>query len=347
MWSAKPDTPEQKDGRSRMMLIGFIALIAIALVAGFVLSQGFGNKPFQTGTSPAVSQSAPQPAAPQPATPLHATPQNDDLAPHAPVSMPVPQQPAKQTVVPPLQQKTVKAAPIHTVPAQQTQAAPKQQPNQLNVVVPQPNTGLDRLTALANGGNVKAETVIGLKYLNGDGTAINEAQAAKWLERAAESGEPIAQYRLGTLYEHGKGVAADPAKATHWYQSAAMQGNRKAMHNLAVAYAEGTGTKKDLAEAARWFSKAASLGLTDSQFNLAVLYERGQGVPQSLLDAYKWYAIAAAGGDTESKSRLDALSTQISTDDRAAAQHASDTFRTQPLDPHANTTPQQNDLVQK
>ena len=100
-----------------------------------------------------------------------------------------------------------------------------------------------------------------------------------------------------------------------------MQGNRKAMHNLAVALAEGTGTKKDMNEAARWFSKAASLGLADSEFNLAVLYERGLGVPQSLLDAYKWYAIAAAQGDNESKSRIEALATQLSADDRAAAQH--------------------------
>ncbi len=123
-----------------------------------------------------------------------------------------------------------------------------------------------------------------------------------------------------------------------------MQGNRKAMHNLAVAYAEGVGTKKDVAEAARWFSKAASLGLTDSQFNLAVLYERGQGVPQSLLDAYKWYAIAAVGGDTESKARIEALATQLSADDRAAAQHAADTFKAASVDPRANATPQQSDL---
>ncbi len=46
---------------------------------------------------------------------------------------------------------------------------------------------LDRLTALANGGNAKAETIVGLKYLSGDGVAANDAQAAKWLERAANA----------------------------------------------------------------------------------------------------------------------------------------------------------------
>jgi localization factor PodJL len=69
-------------------------------------------------------------------------------------------------------------------------------------------------------------------------------------------------------------------------------------------------------------------------------------VPQSLLDAYKWYAIAAAQGDSESKARIEALATQLSADDRAAAQHAADTFKPAAADPRANVPPQQNDLPQ-
>jgi localization factor PodJL len=117
------------------------------------------------------------------------------------------------------------------------------------------------------------------------------------------------------------------------------------MHNLAVAYASGSGVAKNMAEAARWFSKAAALGLSDSQFNLAVLYERGLGVPQSLLDAFKWYAIAAATGDVESKARIDALGTQLSADDRAAAQHSAAAFHAQPLDVRANVAPLMSDVT--
>ena len=75
-----------------------------------------------------------------------------------------------------------------------------------------------------------------------------------------------------------------------------------------------------------------------------MLYERGLGVPQSLLDAYKWYAIAAAEGDAESKSRIDALSTQLSADDRAAAQRSADQFKPQALDAAANVPPQLSEL---
>jgi localization factor PodJL len=204
---------------------------------------------------------------------------------------------------------------------------------------------LDRLTALANLGNAKAETIVGLRYLDGEGIPPNDGEAAKWLARAAEHGEAVAQYRLGTLYEHGRGVPADPAKAIHWYQAAAQAGNRKAMHNLAVAYAQGTGVSKDFFEAARWFSKAAALGLADSQFNLAVLYERGLGVPQSLIDAYKWYAIAAAQGDAESKARIDAIATQLKADERVAAQRSADQFRPTQLNAPANVPPQLNDIA--
>lgn len=327
--AAKAENPEANSGRTRIVLIAFAVLVAIALIAGIVLSRGFsGPSAHPSGLSAAFP--AKQQSVPQAATPLHAlSPQADDNTETAPATSNTDGQPA------PLPQQNVVPAPIHSVPS----AALK--PVQTASI-----PALDRLTALANRGNAKAELVVGLKYLNGDGVAVNEAQAAKWLERSAESGEPVAQYRLGTLYEHGKGVAADPVKATHWYQAAAMQGNRKAMHNLAVAFAEGTGVKKDYAEAARWFSKAASMGLADSQFNLAVLYERGQGVPQSLLDAYKWYAVAAANGDIESKSRIEALATQLSADDRAAAQHAADTFRATSTDPHSNVAPQQSDLPQ-
>jgi localization factor PodJL len=332
--------PAEGKGRSRFALIGLVALIAIALIAGIVLSQGLlgGSSGHGSGIGAMFPAKQPPAPAPQAGTPLHAlAPTADDTG--APAATTTAQ--TRPQVLPPLPQKTVTAPQTHAVPAPtppaQQSTAPQAQPQQ-QAAVP----ALDKLTQLANGGNAKAETIVGLKYLS---APVNEAEAAKWLERAAESGEPVAQYRLGALYQYGKGVGVDPAKATHWFQAAAMQGNVKAMHNLAVALAEGTGIKKNPAEAARWFSKAASMGLGDSQFNLAVLYERGEGVPQSLLDAFKWYAIAAAGGDGESKARVGALATQLSQDDRLAAQHAADTFKPAPSDPRANTAPQMGELI--
>jgi localization factor PodJL len=348
-WGAATATADPAiTSRKTYIWIGVIALLAIfAIAAGAILSQRI------TGTSTRTVSGLFVPSERHPAETVPTRPADDILPPASATALPPAQtatppavKPAMQAIVPTVTKPfaaphDVKPAPVRALPGAMAPAAPTTaKPQQQAALTP-----LDKLTQLANAGNAKAELVVGLKYLDGDGVVVNEADAAKWLERAAEQGMAVAQYRLGTMYERGRGVPTDAAKAVHWYQLAAQAGNRKAMHNLAVAYASGTGTAKNLAEAARWFSKAAALGLADSEFNLAVLYERGLGVPQSLLDAYKWYAIAAANGDAESKSRIDALATQLSADDRAAAQHAADSFHAQPLDARSNVAPSMSDVA--
>jgi localization factor PodJL len=336
-WGSPAATAEGAEPqRSRLTVPLIVAIvIVLALFAGVVLSQRLkaGHQ-----AVPAAPQAARNNAPFTPAPLVMPSPASPGIKlPFLGSARPAP---APQPVLPPL--PTAKApAPA---PAQgSTQAGAPQ------LFAPAPKGGpvptLDRVTQLANSGNPIAETILGLKELDGDGVPANPADAAKWLERAAQQGQAVAQYRLGSVYERGQGVPANPATAVHWYQLAANQGNRKAMHNLAVAFASGAAGKKDMAEAARWFAKAADLGLADSQFNLAVLYERGDGVPQSLLDAYKWYAIATSQGDAESKSRLSVLATQLSDDDRNAAQKSATTFHAATLNHAANMPPEMADLV--
>src|SRR5262249_29737748 len=99
-------------------------------------------------------------------------------------------------------------------------------------------TPLDRLLSSAKAGNPKAQLLLGLRYLDGDGVAASDSEAVRWLRKSAEQGDAVGQYRLGTMYERGRGVSLDTAQAKYWYEQAARHGNRKAMHNLAVAYAE-------------------------------------------------------------------------------------------------------------
>ena len=198
-------------------------------------------------------------------------------------------------------------------------------------------TPLDKLSALARAGNPRAELLIGLRYLKGEGVSIDKREAAKWILKASAAHDPMAQYWTAELFRHGDGVAPDASEALRWYEAAAGQGNRQAMHNLGVAYAEGLGTQKDYGESARWFAKAAALGLTNSQFNLAVLYERGEGVKQDIAQAYKWYAIAAASGDAESKTRIDAIASQMPESKLVAAKAQAAAFKPATLDQDANT----------
>ncbi len=305
-WGTKQgEAPSMEDApRSRIWLIGGIALVAIlAIVAGVLMSQRFASQKSGAASVPGKVQTAPVAAKVEPVAKMAA---------------------AVTTVTP----APPGATPEIAKPAVQ------------QVLAASPKPVADRLSLLADGGNAKAQLLLGLKYLDGEGVKADEARAATYLQRAAEQGEPVAQYRLGTMFERGQGLVSDQPKAVQWYDAAARQGNRKAMHNLAVAHAEGTGTAKNFAEAARWFARAAALGLADSQFNLAVLHERGLGVPQSLNEAYKWYAIAAVQGDTESKARVDALATQLSPEARNSAQAAADGFKPDALNRTANIPPE-------
>jgi localization factor PodJL len=321
--------PQAKSGNAtRFLLIGGIALIVlVAMVAGVMLSHGVGSGTHTPVNLPPIFQARPTPA---PAvTPSDRTP-TQSYSPPADDESTAPSNTGAAQTAPSSPKITKPVAPAAQTPKPQAQQATAPQPAA---------TPLQRLAALANSGNPKAELLLGLTYLDGQGTPVNEAEAARWLERAASQGEALAQYRLGTLYERGRGVPSDIGKATVFFGAAAKLGNLKAMYNLAVAYAEGNGVKKDPAQAAQWFTRAANLGLSDSQFNLAVCYERGMGVTQSLTDAYKWYAIAAAQGDTESKSRIDALATQLSDDDKAAASRAAAAFKPQAAPRGANNPP--------
>ena len=217
----------------------------------------------------------------------------------------------------------------HGVSAAHSHPAPAPKP--VSALAP-----LDELSALAGRGNVEAELLVGLKYLE---TAGDEKSAARWLARAADSGNAVALNALGALYQQGRGVKADLAMAARLYQAAAAKGNRHAMSNLAVLYAGSDARMKDLPEAARWFERSANLGYLDAQFNLAVLYERGDGVAQSLIDAYKWYAIAAAAGDGVAKARAGAIATQLEPEELAAAEKAAAEFHAQTPDPAANSVP--------
>jgi len=326
-WAAKRDTDatdtEKKPGLTRYALIIGLALIVIAAaLAGTWLSHSFGGHP---ATSASIN--SPMQPGVQPSTQTFQT---------------VPQTTPAYTPTPP----AIEQKPIN-VPAKQIKTVPDGASPKTAAKPPAAQQSpIEKLTALATGGNATAQTVLGFDYLDGsNGVAVNEAQSARWLERAANQGSAIAAYRLGTLYERGHGVPTDATKAMQWYTVAAKLGNRKAMHNLAVAFAEGTGVPKNMTFAVQWFTRAAELGLSDSQFNLAVLYERGMGVPQSLAEAYKWYAIAAAQGDAESKARVDALATQLAPADKTAAQHAADTFQPKPLDKAANNPPASADLI--
>ena len=84
--------------------------------------------------------------------------------------------------------------------------------------------------------------------------------ALRLLRPLAEQGDPRAETTLGVMYDEGHGVPQDDAGALIWYRLAAEQGYAQAQFNLGVMYAKGEADDghQDNVSAHMWFNLAAS-----------------------------------------------------------------------------------------
>lgn len=73
-----------------------------------------------------------------------------------------------------------------------------------------------RIVPLAESGQHKAEELLGIMYLNGQGVEKNAERALPWLNKAAEANQPLAQHHLGVIYYLGEAVSADTVRALMW-----------------------------------------------------------------------------------------------------------------------------------
>ena len=158
---------------------------------------------------------------------------------------------------------------------------------------------VDQLRQMAEQGNARAQTELGLRYTAGRGVARDDAEAVRWFRQAAEQGNADGQFSLGVMYENGRGVARDAAEAVRWFRQAAEQEDADGQFNLGFMCENGRGVTRDDAEAVRWFRQAAEQGDSDGQFNLGVMYENGRGVARDDAEAVRWFRQAAEQGDSD------------------------------------------------
>ena len=72
------------------------------------------------------------------------------------------------------------------------------------------STEVQDLTAKADQGIAGAELLLGLRYADGEGVEANDAEAAKWLGRAAQKGNALARIPAGHALREG---ARRPARS--------------------------------------------------------------------------------------------------------------------------------------
>lgn len=145
----------------------------------------------------------------------------------------------------------------------------------------------------------------------------------------ADQGDARAQTALGLRLLRCEGVTRDASQAAEWFRKAAGQGHSDAQLYIGTMYLQGAGVPKDRIEAAMWFREAAGQGNTAAQYNLGVMYERGEGVPQNYVAAHMWYNLAASqglgdlspiGNEVHAAENRDSLAQRMTAEELAEAQ---------------------------
>jgi TPR repeat protein len=117
------------------------------------------------------------------------------------------------------------------------------------------------------------------------------------LRQKAESGNVAAESILGICYLDGVEMQVDYALALRFLSAAAAKGASRAMVGLARMHAEGLGIPKDLAQSLRLYRAAAERGEFVAQIELGRIFSRGLGTAVAPEEAFRWYSAAAVQED--------------------------------------------------
>ena len=155
-------------------------------------------------------------------------------------------------------------------------------------------TALQLSRPLADQGDARAQSTLGLIYYGGRGVPRNDNEAVRWFRHAADLGDATGNLYLGVMCETGQGARQDYTEACRWFHEAARQGSASAQFSLGVLHERGYGVAQDYAEAAKWYRLAAGLGDAQAQYNLGLAYAKGEGVARHYVSAHMWFNLAAA-----------------------------------------------------
>jgi TPR repeat protein len=122
---------------------------------------------------------------------------------------------------------------------------------------------------LAEKGDADAAFNLGQAYRLGKGVPVDLGQAQGWLERAARKGHLDAEATLGLLlFQNGNRVSA-----MRWLNAAAEAGEPRAMLLVGTALFNGDGVPQDPVKAYAYVSRAAAQGLAPAKATLADMDE--------------------------------------------------------------------------
>ena len=114
--------------------------------------------------------------------------------------------------------------------------------------------------------------------------------------KAAEGGDARAQYLLGMAYAEGSGVRQENAEAFRWFMKAAELGLAEAQSRVAAMHSMGAGCPQSSERAAAWWCKAAEQGEPTAVCCYGLALCRGDGVAQDVQRGFSLLRQAAKAG---------------------------------------------------
>lgn len=182
---------------------------------------------------------------------------------------------------------------------------------------------LEWLQKAAEQGDAKAQWNLGSVFASGRGGIKRDLPTAFILyKKAAAAGFVPAQATLGVLFARVR----DFEQAAFWLSKAAEQGDPEAQYNLGLAYIKGQGVAADLGAAFRWMVMAAEQGLAPAQARLGLMYVTGDGVALDPVEAHKWLILASKAGDAAAIANYSRSEAQLGLMQIAEAQRRADAF---------------------
>jgi TPR repeat protein len=137
------------------------------------------------------------------------------------------------------------------------------------------------------------------------------------LLKKAEAGDTQTQYEVAMMLLKGRGVDKDEAQAAKWLSKAAEQGDEKAITRLGIVNYKGEIGRPDYAKAFDLFSKVKSESVL-AQYYLGEMYAEGKGVKRDYQEAIAWYQKAADGGFNRAHGKIINLEEEIEIQKRRA-----------------------------
>lgn len=116
----------------------------------------------------------------------------------------------------------------------------------------------------------------------------------------AKKQSALAKWQLGMRLLNGDGAAVNEREAYRWVASAADEGNISGMISRAVMLAMGQGVTEDDVAARSWYQKALGVnapGRAHAMRGLGGMLATGEGGPADPVTAYAYLTLAAEGGD--------------------------------------------------